>query len=127
MFDRQMRNNHTDISPRYIEGGSRDSSFLSKKKSVVNIVKIPLVPIHLDQSFKINKNLLQPVSLHWNHNRSSEFDNKNTNFISQDHNHTRSMSEVKRTPNRNKIASKGASINFQNLNIENMISFKGKK
>ena len=81
------------------EEESFDSKFLSKKKSVVNIVKMPLMPAHLDKSFKINKNLLQPLQLNSHLNRSGEKyqDQKTSNFLSQKvaRQNSRSKSEAK--------------------------------
>ena len=51
---------------------SFDSKYLNKKKSVINIVKIPLVPPKIANSYKINKKLLKPLSLNSQMKRSSE-------------------------------------------------------
>ena len=72
---KKIKNNtiKNDLTPRdEKEDDNFNSKFLNKKKSVVNIVKIPLVPHQVSNSYKINKKLLQPLSLNSQINRYCE-------------------------------------------------------
>jgi hypothetical protein len=84
-----------------------ESKFMSKKKSVVNIVKIPLIPQFKERAFKINKNLLQPINLNSQMNKSSE-KIRDRRIVSIHANHkenNRSMSDAKKAlPKKHKIS-----------------------
>lgn len=121
---RYLDNVNWHHTPERVEvSTSFESKFLTKKKSVVNIVKIPLVAPLNDRAFRINKNLLNPVSLNSMMNKSAEKvvkeEPKFMKFGLENYSNTksRSKSEIQRMGVKKKSVIDKIKNNFQNLNF----------
>ena len=87
---------------------------MSKKKSVVNIVKIPLISHLKERGLRINKNLLLPVNLTSNLSRSSEkLVDRRIGANSVQKSNSRSKSDVKKAPGKTHKISKFKSKLFK--------------